>query len=181
MQQLDPETLYNKRVSYQSSHVPYSTLHKLKHCTSCRIRRSRGSVRQETPGLGRVSPRDVLEVCISCRIRRHRSSVRQESAGSGRASSKSPRRSRNLHKLQDPTAPRWCTSRERGFRSSKSPWRSRSLHKRQHVSLHQLQQGHHRVVLARKAEAELCKLGVCLQQRLQKKYINFSPCLHVYR
>ena len=50
-------------------------------------------------------------------------------------------------------------SRQRGFGSSKSPGRFRSLHKLQHVGLHQLQQGQHRVVLARKAQDELCKFG----------------------
>ena len=67
----------------------------------------------------------------------------------------------SLHKLQESTAPRLCTSRERGFGSNNSLRRSRSLYRLQHVSLHQLQQGWHRVVLAKQTQAELCKLGVC--------------------
>ena len=71
----------------------------------------------------------------------------------------------SLHKLQESTAPRLCTSREREFGSSNSLRRSRSLYRLQHVSLHQLQQGRHRAVLAKTTQAELCKLGVCYQQK----------------
>ena len=59
--------------------------------------------------------------------------------------------------------------------------RSRSLHKLQHASLHQLQQERHRVVFARKVQAELCKLGVCLQQSLHEECSKFTSHLHVRR
>ena len=86
----------------------------------------------------------------------------------------------SLHKLQESTVPRLCTSRERGFGSSNSLRRSRSLYRLQHVSLHQLQQGRHRVVLAKKTQAELCKLGVCYQQNLREECSKFSSHLHVH-
>ena len=54
------------------------------------------------------------------------------------------------------------------------------MHKLQHGSLHQLQQGCHRVVLVRKAQVEVCKLGVCLQQSLHE-CSKFSSHLHVHR